>query len=83
LFDGDARIVPIVSTLCAGTPGAAPAVGDGVGVADADGDAVAAVPVLVPPQAARRSAALTTRAAAQPTRLIDVIMDIGTQARYG
>ena len=73
----------MVPTFCARTTGAAPADGDGVGVADADGEAVAAVPVLVPPQAARRSAALTTRAAAQPTRLIDVIMDIGTQTRYG
>jgi hypothetical protein len=85
LFDAATRIVPIVPTLCARTTGAAAAVavGVGVGVAEADGVGVAAVPVLVPPHAARRSAALTVRAAAQPTRLIDGIMDVGTGARYG
>jgi len=72
-----------VPTFRARTTGAAPAVGDGVGVADADGEAVAAVPELVPPQAARRSAALATIAAAQPTRVIDAIMDVGTRDGYG
>jgi hypothetical protein len=85
LFEAATRTVPIAPTLCARTTGAAAAVGDGVGVVEgeADGEAVAAAPVLVPPHAARRSAALTTRAVAQPILVTDVIMGVGTEARYG
>jgi hypothetical protein len=78
-LDAATTSVPIVPTLCARTTGAADGdgvgvgVGDGVGEGEADGDAVAAGPLVWPPQAAS-TIAETARIAAARTALIIVAM---------
>ena len=70
-------------TLCARTIGDAAAVGDGVGVGVADGEAVAAVPELVPPHAASSSATHGTMMADRPKLRKEGITRVGTDEGYG
>jgi hypothetical protein len=85
LFDAATRIVPIAPTLCARTTGAAADVGDGVavGVAAAGGEAVPAVPVLVPPHAASITTVNGTATADRLKLLNRAVTRVATAAGYG
>jgi len=72
LFDAATRIVPMLPTFWASTTGAADC--DGVAVGEGDGDAVAAVPPVGPPQAASMSAEKASTVEARRATVIVVIM---------